>query len=328
MTKPCAFRTRAFTLIELLVVVAIIAILIAVLMPALQQARAAGRDSISLYALRSLMVAHVTYSSDHNDHPIDGNLSDRSLYVQTQGGRELAYDIKDHLGTDITFPEALRRWTWRLYVYMDAGLKGSVLEGAYAEHMLDGAPEPLADWSWQYEVSVRPSFGMNYHVGSHQREGFPIHLGRVSLAANPSSLVVFGSARSELTSSFGAVNNYDAFWSGAPKGTAMLNGQSVETVPGWEYIDSPGWGQDGFISGSGIKWSSEEYSQTLHPEQMGNIDARMGGGRVGIAMLDGHVEALTPAELRDMRLWSNMARRLNDPDWEPQAGDLQGFYRQ
>jgi prepilin-type N-terminal cleavage/methylation domain-containing protein len=58
---------RAFTLIELLVVISIIAILVAILLPALGQARKAGRLAICGSNMRQLGIAASTYAVDFHD---------------------------------------------------------------------------------------------------------------------------------------------------------------------------------------------------------------------------------------------------------------------
>ena len=58
---------HAFTLIELLVVVAIIAILAAMLLPALQEAREAGRASVCVSNLRQIGLGMQLYASDHDE---------------------------------------------------------------------------------------------------------------------------------------------------------------------------------------------------------------------------------------------------------------------
>lgn len=63
-----AFRGRAFTLIELLVVLAVIALLISILLPALAQARLAGRQAVVLARLHDLGVGNLTYLNDYKDH--------------------------------------------------------------------------------------------------------------------------------------------------------------------------------------------------------------------------------------------------------------------
>ncbi|MCA9300624.1 MAG: prepilin-type N-terminal cleavage/methylation domain-containing protein [Phycisphaerales bacterium] len=60
-------KNRAFTLIELLVVIAIIALLIGILLPALGEARRAGKLAICTSDNRQLGVAQNSYTSDFED---------------------------------------------------------------------------------------------------------------------------------------------------------------------------------------------------------------------------------------------------------------------
>lgn len=75
LLEDCAQRTRGrfgFTLVELLVVIAIIAMLVALLLPAVQQAREAGRRITCINSSRQLALALLNYESVNSKMPPPG----------------------------------------------------------------------------------------------------------------------------------------------------------------------------------------------------------------------------------------------------------------
>jgi len=67
MLKRSHRRARAFTLIELLVVIAIIALLVGILLPALGEARKAGRLTLCQSNLKQMGTAFTSYGADFNN---------------------------------------------------------------------------------------------------------------------------------------------------------------------------------------------------------------------------------------------------------------------
>ncbi|MGE3106957.1 MAG: type II secretion system protein [Phycisphaerales bacterium] len=61
-------RCRGFTLIEVLVVIAVIALLVAILLPALGEARQAGRKAVCQSNLHQFGIAYQNYASDFKDN--------------------------------------------------------------------------------------------------------------------------------------------------------------------------------------------------------------------------------------------------------------------
>ena len=131
-------RCIRFTLIELLIVIAIIAILAALLLPALNKARARGRDVSCSGNLRQIALALQSYTNDNH-------------------GFVMAY-------TDYSWN--YRKWQTALMPYLYSGVKFSA--SSVDTFVVDGIPRPIFRCPAQPQeptyASLRSNFGANTYV--------------------------------------------------------------------------------------------------------------------------------------------------------------------
>ena len=292
-TRGSRDTRHAFTLIELLVVVAVIAILTAALLPAISAARTQADRTKELAAVRSLAAGYLAYTLDNDQKLPVGQLS-FNPFEDTIGRGE--WDVKDGFGNKLITPLAISRYPFRIGPWLDYQWQGATHINDRADQLAELRKDLRADATnydaavsaWHYQVSVFPSFGLNSDfLGGNEalfpRYDAPIHIDRTTDAARASELIAFASA-------FGVA--------GANQTAAgpVVNGYFVVKPPETEWIGSA----------------------STNPQEFGHVHPRYNDTAV-TAMLDGRATSLGPAELADMRLWADRARRLNDPDWDPDA---------
>jgi prepilin-type N-terminal cleavage/methylation domain-containing protein len=272
--------TRGFSLIELLVVIAIIGVTVSILLPSLAGARRMARAASDLAAIQQVMTGYAVYAGDHKDAVLPGYLPGAWVAETAAPGAPL-WEVFDDAGERLYGVRA-QRYPWRLAPYLD-----------YNFAALYKSPQLLQRYrereDHHYIVSVSPSFGLNAEfVGGKALPGFgfnaqamrqwgSFYLTRLHEARFADKLLVFVSSH--------GVN---------PDGGAPVEGYYDVTSP--NLLER--------------RWTFT-YSQDDPPAVHGNVDARYDGKAIA-GSLDGHAALLSPAELDDMRRWSNQAKR---PDW-------------
>lgn len=189
-------------------------------------------------------------------------------------------------GGDVSMNEPNHRWPHRLRPYLGDRFKAVLYINEQAERYDEVVAENPSGGMKDYYLSLGPSFGMNTRfVGgdssSELIEDDPVT--RVEQASLPQGLIVFCSAANralDLKSGYWQLQA-SVYWAGS---------EDIMGVP-----DDPA--KDG------------EY---------GYISYRL-GGRAAVTFLDGHVSLMSCSQLRDMRLWSEVARVNDDPTHRPGA---------
>lgn len=207
-------------------------------------------------------------------------------YAADNSGRLMpGYQKEDGLTNDrgepLHFP-VNARYPWRLAPYLPS-IAGTLL--------IHGNENALDSPNRDYLVSVLPSFGINaVFVGGHYGSGSVLrpdprivqtlgkfYVSNLAEANNPGRLLVFCSAR---------------------------NGES-----------GPGSGNFEVLPPKVLNplWSSSPFKAEAAPSAHGMVDFRWSGRAVAV-FLGGNAEVLDEDELRDMRLWSNLANIADDPE--------------
>lgn len=175
------------------------------------------------------------------------------------------------------------RYPWRLAPYIGQ-IKGV---------LYFNGNEAVLDRQDDYLVSVSPNLGMNaVFVGGHFGSASPLrptprviesvgpfYASRLAEVRRPEKLIVFASARSGES------------WQG--RGYFEVRPPRI----------------------LGPEWSGDRFDPDKPASSHGFVDFRWPGGHAVVAKLAGNVEVLDEAELRDMRHWSHLAARENDPDY-------------
>lgn len=133
-----------------------------------------------------------------------------------------------------------------------------------------------------YRLTLFPSFGLNFqYVGGEPTNTSAVR--RLNEAMAPASLIAFASANSRADG-----ENYGYWKITAPTAS-----------PSWASAD--------------LKDSPESAQQA---DAYGHVAFRHNGKAI-VVYLDGHVGTASSGQLRDMRQWSDQARRLDNPTYRP-----------
>ena len=173
------------------------------------------------------------------------------------------------------FDEIRKRYPWRILPWLDHQIDGSILVGSQSDFLARRGD--VADFEFYYAVSVFPNFGYNTRFMGGDPRVAPKDFFKPTLRWS----------RPMMPSDMMVFS------------TAKGGGGFEELQSGYFFVTPP---------------LTETHTEGVPAEANGFLDPRA-AGKTMIALLDGHVRTEGDAEMRDMRLWSDHARRTNDANW-------------
>jgi prepilin-type N-terminal cleavage/methylation domain-containing protein/prepilin-type processing-associated H-X9-DG protein len=271
-------RNRAaFTLIELLVVVAIIGLLVAILVPALSAARQQAVTVRCQANLRTLAQGLVLYSNEYRDALVPGRLpqlDDCNAYATLLGARKYRPTFLAMLSLAVNVPPFDDPQACRT-TYDRHGERGDRQNYSYGAYVCPAA----ADWTDERNGS----YGYNYQFLGNSRllestdltsyKNWPVLLSRVAVPAR--TVAIADSLGTAAHFAAGERLPYD----NNGRGDRVMGNEGFNLDP--PRVD-PVLGEMADLDGN--------------PPSRSGVHARH-RGRAGVAWLDGHVTADTPAEL-------------------------------
>ena len=266
-----------FSLVELLVVVAIIGILVAIVVPVAMGARRSAARMREASAMRSTIVAWISYATDERGFVLPGYRS--GFPARDENGNPIPPDT---YGGDV---EISKRWPWRLAPWLDQDFRRIYCgeNAATFERLQSGDPT-----QFMYFTSLYPSFGLNSAWVGGDEQRFPVDetlpngalnpfakwcVLRLSAAKRPGRTMAFVSSRTNATAD-GTLNE------------------------GYFRVDGP------WLANATPTWAAEYDPES--PAGFGSVSARFGGEAL-FATIDGGVDFAPVEQLRDMRRWCDGA---------------------